>query len=138
MSATFKPGQQLIDSAGRETKSASTVARVDTSRCVTAGDTEENRGCAWVAVVAPTRDDLNSIYAKQLAERYYLNGSDGGIGGMYGPVPDGAHVMPPGPVDSAPSSELTMDQYTKLSAVSAMSHEKKQFVCFFMVRRTNV
>lgn len=126
-------GQHVLPSEGRATESPETRARVDTTRCVTAGTSEEYRNAFWVALTG-VRDEVTSDGAKKLAQHYV--GGNSGIDRAYGPLPDDGSVMPPSDASTPPSSVSTMDDYMRRAAeMNLRKAGADKTVCFYLVRR---
>jgi hypothetical protein len=112
------------------TTAQGTSAKIDPTRCrsVPGGD-DDPTAATWVAVIGP-RDDVMSDEAKKLAARYVSN--DGACDRMWGPVPDGPGVTPPGEV---PKTQVVgEDEYLKLAAKVNTTKDRNVFVCFHLIR----
>ncbi len=131
---TTPTGQTVLDRPNAETTAATTPAKIDPNRCVTAGAGEDLRGCVWVAVVG-RREDVSDDPAKRMAELYAIGEGKGGIIRAVGPMPDDGKQQPPGdPAAVQARAVVGQDEYLQRAAEVNVSKTWDKCVCFYLIR----
>lgn len=131
---TMKDPRTKIDPTGRPTTNTETTARIDTTRCVEAGDSAELEGAAWIAVVGD-REEVTSDAARKLAIRYWAPG--GAYELAHGPTPDSPTIIAPAAPGEIGHGSVMTDTQSYLARAAAMNLGKKAGNCvsFYLVRR---